>query len=95
MKPRADTTRHERLLTVVRLADSDSWRQRLRDPVMHNDSMRWGEELAKRPQALKQPPTILVHLGKYLAQANAWPAAVEVLRRAQHSILPTFGLITG
>ena len=37
VKPRADTTGRERLLTVVRLADSDSWRQRLRDPVMHKD----------------------------------------------------------
>ena len=30
-----------------------------------------------------QPPSLLVHLGKYLAQAGAWEASVEVLRKAQ------------
>lgn len=30
-----------------------------------------------------QPPSLLVHLGKYLAQAGAWEASVEVLRKAR------------
>jgi serine/threonine protein kinase/tetratricopeptide (TPR) repeat protein len=82
VRARSDTSGRDRLLNVVRLADSDAWRQRLRDPVMHKDRAAL-QDLAKRPEAVNQPPTILVHLGKYLAQAGAFASSVEVLRRAQ------------
>jgi serine/threonine-protein kinase len=49
---------------------------------MHKDRAAL-EQLARKPEAASQPPSILVHLGKYLAQAGAWPAAVEVLEQAQ------------
>ena len=82
VKPRDDKQGRERLLTVARLADNDAWRQQLRDPVMHKNRAAL-EQLAKNPAASSQPPSILVHLGKYLAQAGAWQASVEVLQMAQ------------
>ena len=81
VKPRRRRGR-ERLLAVARLADSDDWRQKLRDPATHQDRATL-ERLAHAPEAAVQPPSLLVHLGKYLAQAGAWEASVEVLRKAQ------------
>jgi tRNA A-37 threonylcarbamoyl transferase component Bud32 len=83
VKPQADTAGRERLLSVVRQADADAWRQRLRDPVTRKDRAAL-EDLARQPDVASQPPAILVHLGKYLAQAGAWSAAVGVLQQAQH-----------
>jgi tetratricopeptide (TPR) repeat protein len=82
VKPKADTAGRERLLNVVRLADADAWRQRLRDPSRQKDRAAL-EELARSPEVNNQPPSILVHLGKYLAQVDGWSAAVEVLEQGQ------------
>jgi tRNA A-37 threonylcarbamoyl transferase component Bud32 len=83
VKPQADARGREQLLAIARLADADGWRQQLRDPATHGDRAAL-EQLARRPEVGSQPPSILVHLGKYLAQAGAWTAAVEVLQQAQH-----------
>jgi tRNA A-37 threonylcarbamoyl transferase component Bud32/predicted RNA-binding Zn-ribbon protein involved in translation (DUF1610 family) len=82
VKPQADVPGRDRLLSVARLADNDSWRQRLRDPKMHKDRANL-EQLARSPEVAQQPPSILVHLGKYLAQLGSWTASAEVLRQAQ------------
>jgi tetratricopeptide (TPR) repeat protein len=82
VKPKADSAGRERLLTVVRLADADAWRQRLRDPGRQKDRAAL-EELARSPEVNNQPPSILVHLGKYLAQVDGWSASVEVLEQGQ------------
>jgi tetratricopeptide (TPR) repeat protein/tRNA A-37 threonylcarbamoyl transferase component Bud32 len=82
VKPRGDAAGRERLLAVVRLADTDAWRQRLRDPARQKDRPAL-EELARSQEVAGQPPSILVHLGKYLAQVGGWSAAVEVLGQAQ------------
>src|SRR5262249_37770478 len=37
VKPRGDAEGRERLLTLLREADPDAWRQQLRDPVMRQD----------------------------------------------------------
>ncbi|MGA2256970.1 MAG: hypothetical protein ABSG53_20145 [Thermoguttaceae bacterium] len=82
VKPRADAAGRERLLAVARLADNNDWRQQLRDQATQKDRATL-ERLVRAPEAAEQPPSLLVHLGKYLAQAGAWEASVEVLRKAQ------------
>ncbi len=82
VKPRTDITGRERLLAVVKLADSDPWRQQLRDPATQKDRGTL-ERLARDGQVAKQPPSLLVHLGKHLAQVGASDSSVNLLRRAQ------------
>lgn len=82
--PRADYTGRERVLGLVKAADADNWQQQLRDPDTHKDKTKL-EELSKDRRAATQPPSILVHLGKYLAQAGSWAASVDLLERAQRA----------
>ena len=82
VKPRTDITGRERLLAVVKLADSDPWRQQLRDPATQKDRGTL-ERLARDGQVAKQPPSLLVHLGKHLAQVGASDSSVNLLRRAE------------
>ncbi len=82
--PRADYTGRERVLGLVKAADADNWRQQLRDPDTHKDKTKL-EELSKDRRAATQSPSILVHLGKYLAQAGSWAASVDLLERAQRA----------
>jgi tRNA A-37 threonylcarbamoyl transferase component Bud32 len=82
VKPRADTAGAERLLSIAQLADTDTWRQQLRKPATRKDPTTL-VRLAKMPEATRQPASIAVHLGKYLAQTGNWSASVEFLEQAQ------------
>jgi serine/threonine protein kinase/tetratricopeptide (TPR) repeat protein len=72
----------ESIRAVARLADDDLWRQRLRDPKVHQDRAAL-ERLAAEEGVLDQPPANLVHLSRALEAAQARPAALALLRRAQ------------
>jgi superkiller protein 3 len=72
----------EHLWVVARLADADEWRRQFRGLLAGKDRAAL-ERLASRPEALAQPPTTLVLMGRALARAKGVPAAFELLRRAQ------------
>jgi serine/threonine-protein kinase len=71
-----------RLLNVLRRADADPWRGRLRDAFGHGDKHAL-EDLARDPEATAQPPATLGLLGAVLERLDERPLAVEVLRSAQ------------
>jgi serine/threonine protein kinase/Flp pilus assembly protein TadD len=71
-----------RLLAVLRRADTDPWRVRLRDALGRGDKPAL-KELARNPEAATQPPVTVVLLGSVLEGLDERPLAVEVLRSAQ------------
>jgi len=78
---KTDGAEKQKLAALLRLADSDPWRQQIYDAVDHKD---WPglARLAKAPQALDQPPGRLAALGQILARTDR-PGGVEFLRQAQ------------
>jgi tetratricopeptide (TPR) repeat protein/tRNA A-37 threonylcarbamoyl transferase component Bud32 len=72
----------EGLLAVVRRADPNPWRDRLRDAFQRRDYKAL-EGLARDPAVLAQPPTTVCFLGTGLSAMGQIPLAVEVLRQAQ------------
>ncbi len=82
VKPPGDVGGRARLLSLARLADTDEWRQRLRDPAVCQDR-RALRLLAEAPGATAQPPTTALILANHLRRAVDWAGAGEVLRRAQ------------
>jgi Flp pilus assembly protein TadD len=82
IKARASSTRRDPLWIVANKADSDSWRQQLRDPVVGWSRLRL-EQLAQDKGVLDQPPTNLALLGRYLRYSQSLPRSVALLRKAQ------------
>jgi serine/threonine protein kinase/tetratricopeptide (TPR) repeat protein len=72
----------EGLLAVVRRADPDPWRDRLRDAFQRVDRKAL-EDLARGQEILAQPPRTVYLLGTWLRATGQVSQAVEVLRRAQ------------
>jgi serine/threonine protein kinase/Flp pilus assembly protein TadD len=78
-----NNARHrERVRAVVCLADPAPWRVRFRDPAVQRDRVAL-EELAGRPEAATQPPSIARYLGQALHEAGATAKAIEVMGAAQ------------
>jgi tetratricopeptide (TPR) repeat protein len=78
-----DLSGGERLLAVLARADSDSWRNQLRDAAQRRDRKTL-QELAGNPNVLDQPVTSLVLLGSVLAwRVDDSPLAIKVLQSSQ------------
>jgi tetratricopeptide (TPR) repeat protein/tRNA A-37 threonylcarbamoyl transferase component Bud32 len=74
----------EPLLAVLARADSNPWRNRLRDASQRRDRKTL-QELAGNSNVLDQPPTSLVLLGTALAwRVGDSPLAIKVLQSSQH-----------
>src|SRR5262249_3654034 len=72
-----------RLLAVLRRADADPWRDRLRDAFARKDRKAL-RELARDPAAAAQPRATVMMLGAVLQRmVGDYPLAAEVLRSAQ------------
>jgi serine/threonine protein kinase/Flp pilus assembly protein TadD len=82
LKRRARLPGWEGLLAVVRRADPDPWRDRLRDVLQRRDHKAL-VDLARDKEILAQPPATVYFLGTGLRGAGQKSLAVEVLRRAQ------------
>ncbi len=68
---------------VVRAADTDAWRTRMRDAVERKEFHRL-VDLAVDPELMKQPPFTLNQLGELLAGPAGKPElGISILRRAQ------------
>jgi tetratricopeptide (TPR) repeat protein/serine/threonine protein kinase len=72
----------ERLLAVLRRADTDAWRNRFRAAFQRRDK-RALKDLARDPKALVQPPPTVGLLAQGLTRVGEGPLAAKVLRRAQ------------
>jgi serine/threonine protein kinase/Flp pilus assembly protein TadD len=70
------------LAEVLALADTDSWRQRVRAARGRNDRQAL-EQLAREANPAEQPAETLFLLNMSLRQRGAWEAAAALLRRAQ------------
>jgi serine/threonine-protein kinase len=70
------------LQAVLRRADSDPWRSRLREAFRHPDKKVLAA-LARDPRVLAQPPATVSLLGAVLSRAGEDRRAREVLRAAQ------------
>jgi serine/threonine protein kinase/Flp pilus assembly protein TadD len=71
------------LLQIARLADPNSWRNRLRDAVELGDEAAL-VNLAKDKEVTEQPPATITLLAKALvARRKQVPAAIELLKQAQ------------
>jgi serine/threonine protein kinase/tetratricopeptide (TPR) repeat protein len=70
------------LLTVIRRADADPWRNRLRQAVESRDKKTL-EDLARDPEVPAQPRGSVLLLGAGLRGRGLTSLAVEVLRQAQ------------
>jgi serine/threonine-protein kinase len=68
------------LAAVVAAADDNPWRRDFRQVVAAGNAGKV-RELARQPQALDQPPAVLVWLSAELEQAGLRDEAVTVLRR--------------
>src|SRR5207249_1055656 len=71
-----------RLLAIGREADSDPWRNRLRDALVRDDRDEL-KRLAGDPGAGDQPVISVTLLGRGLARLGEREAALDLLRRAQ------------
>ncbi len=78
----ADPKQREQLLKVLRLADPDPWRQRLRDALARQDRKTL-EILARDPEAERLPASTLYLLGAALGAVGEHADAIRLLRRAQ------------
>jgi tetratricopeptide (TPR) repeat protein/serine/threonine protein kinase len=78
---KTDPADKKKLTAILRLADSDPWRQQVFDALDNKDWPRLAR-MAGQPEALSQPPTRILALGMTLAQTNL-PDAVKLLRQAQ------------
>jgi serine/threonine-protein kinase len=78
--PPQEPSRQVAILAVAAASDPDPWRQQLRQLLARPDRAAL-EGLARRP--LAQPPATLLLLAKALRRADALPAALDVLRKAQ------------
>jgi serine/threonine protein kinase/Flp pilus assembly protein TadD len=78
-----DALKTKKLRTVIRLADSNPFRQQVWDALDHEDGPSL-LRLAQSPDSLRQPPARLTSLGKTLALIDK-QAAVTFLRLAQQS----------
>jgi serine/threonine-protein kinase len=82
-KATGDLPGGERLLAVLRRADTDAWRNRFRAAFQRRDN-RAVKDLARGPKVWQQSPATIVLLGEVLTRVGAYTLASEVLRRAQH-----------
>jgi serine/threonine-protein kinase len=76
----ADPTRQDWLLEVVRRADPDPWRDRVRDPAVWGDRKALAE-LARTAPVAEQPVPLLLALGERLSAAGE--DGVGFLRRVR------------
>jgi len=86
-----DKRRRAWLLEVARLVDSDSWRDRVRDP----DPEAWADrarlaELAQSAPVAQESVQLLCALGRRLQDAGGGVDAVAYLRRVQQAHLVDF-----
>jgi serine/threonine protein kinase/tetratricopeptide (TPR) repeat protein len=79
----------ERILAVVRDADPDPWRNRLRD-VFWRDDTQAVRQLAEHPSVSSQPPVNVLLLTSLLKREEDHPLAIEVLRKAQRRFPASF-----
>jgi tetratricopeptide (TPR) repeat protein len=79
------------LEAVLRAADADSWRWRVREARARNDR-RALEELAADPAATRQPPEALFVLSRSLRERGARESALALLRRAREACPGDFWL---
>jgi tetratricopeptide (TPR) repeat protein len=73
---------HAWLADVLRAADPDEWRARVRRAVQEKDR-RALEALAAQDDADRQPPTTVTSLSWALLEFEAYDAAIALLKRAQ------------
>jgi tetratricopeptide (TPR) repeat protein len=84
VKAAANLPGGERLLDVLRRADPDPWRSRLREAFQRRDKDRRGlTGLARKSKAPAQPPATVVLLATALTLAGEEALAIAVLRSAQ------------
>ncbi|HEX5105722.1 MAG TPA: tetratricopeptide repeat protein, partial [Pirellulaceae bacterium] len=81
----------ERLLVVVRDADPDPWRNRLRVVFWRND-IQAVRRLAEDPSVSSQPPANVLLLVALLNREDDNPLAIEVLRKAQRRFPANFSI---
>ncbi len=76
--------RGERLLAIARRAENDPWRQQYLDARLRGDGKAL-LQLARRPEALQQPPAMICTLAGRLRTVDLkpHPAAIDLLRKAQ------------
>ncbi len=78
----ADPEQRERLLEVLRLADPDPWRQRLRAALASQDRQALAD-LARDPEVERLPASTLYLLGSALGEVGEHTQSIRLLRRAQ------------
>jgi tetratricopeptide (TPR) repeat protein len=91
VKPREDESGRHRLLTVVRLADPDDWRNRFRDAA-HRKDRRALEQLADRPEVARLSPTTAMLLERSLQVVGSIHKALAVVTAAQERYPADFWL---
>jgi serine/threonine-protein kinase len=82
LKAEADLPGRELLLAVARRADTDRWRNQLRDIIARRDlpALR---QLARGPKVLQQPRATILFLSVLLSNSGERALALEILRAAQ------------
>jgi serine/threonine-protein kinase len=86
--PERDQAFRERLWATAARAEPDEWRNRLRAALARADRAAL-DELAREPQALEQPPVLILLMIDALDRIGAKPSAESLLRRGQQRH-PTF-----
>src|SRR5262249_20890945 len=78
----APSTDHGKLFAIAREADTDPWRNQLRDAIEHNSRDQF-KRLASDTAGSNQPVVVVALLARRLAKLGERETAIDLLRRAQ------------